>query len=419
MPNLGNITKLKGAIALCGARKERNYFEVRRIHRGQTLLTQIVYIFDQTQHSIAESCNYKWVSGIRELIFFVFSQAIRPSAAIMGIFSCSVALDNIATKLQPHSCYSVQRLRRLKQYTETRTLCRLLAVCVLTPIPCVALATLIESAPLASPSAGPYKNFAFWARATIVVYFVDYSVLLQMRQSLSRLKMEHRHIVAIALVGSVMSFATVFAVAVWVAFPVPFSMLVASPPSTLVVVIGFKYGWGLRWSADAGLRRDLVRHMLVFMWQVMLTIIYPLYIFGFTSLSGVGQTLFVILLPTIKAVGESWIGYMLGDDNDIKPEVIIFNVEVFNALYVSCAVQNSTSPATTIALMLVDVLHFWFCMTGTMGIARQAKDLMAKIPPDHPQASAGFVEIALQLLEIEDRAESRTSSISSRTNYKN
>ncbi|KAE8997361.1 hypothetical protein PF011_g15516 [Phytophthora fragariae] len=281
----------------------------------------------------------------------------------MGIFSCSMALDKLATKLQPHGCYSIQRLRRLKLYTETRLLWRLLAVCFLTPIPCIAMATLVESMPLAPPSAGPFNNFAFWIRATIVTYFVDYSVLVQMSQSLARLKMEHRYIVTIALVGSVISFTVVFAVAVWVAFPVPFSMLVASPPSTLVVLIGFNFAWGLRWSADAGLRRDFVRHMMVFVWQVALTFIYPLYIFGFTSLSGVSQTAFVLLLPTIKAVGESWISHTLGDENDIKPEVIIFNVEVFNALYVSCAVQNSTSYATTIALMLVDVLHFWFCMT--------------------------------------------------------
>ncbi|GMF59854.1 unnamed protein product [Phytophthora fragariaefolia] len=312
-------------------------------------------------------------------------------------------VKNFAKKLQPHGCYSVSRMRRLQTYTEEGRLWRILAVCFLTPSPCLALATLVETVPLAPPAAGPYKNYAFWARAWIVTYFVDYSVLVQMSQSLARLKMEHNYIVTIALIGSIMSFATVFAVAVWIIFPVPFSMLVASPPSSVVAVVGFICAWGRRWGSDAGLRHDLVRHMLVFAWQVALTFIYPLYIFGFTSLSGISQTLFVVLLPTIKAVGEAWISYTLGDKNDIKPEVTIFNVEVFNALYVSCAVQNSTSPATTIAIMLVDVLHFWLSMTGTLGIVSEANNLMAKIPRDHPQADASLVDIALQVLAMDDQ----------------
>jgi hypothetical protein len=323
----------------------------------------------------------------------------------MGYASCWKPFATVAKKLQPHGCYSIERLRRFKTSAEDNRRWRLLLTCLLMPLPCIVLATLIEAFPLAPPESGPYENYVFWIRASAVTYFVDYSVLQQVSQSLARLKMEHRYIVTIALVGTVVSFAAVFSVALWAAFPVPFSMLVASPPSVAVILLGFWYLWGRRWTADAGLRHDLVRHMMVFVWQVALTFIYPLYIFGFTSLAGISQTLFVLLLPTIKAVGESWISYTLGDQNDIKPEVIVFNIEVFNALYVSCAVQNSTSPATTAALMLVDVLHFWFSMTGTMGVLEEVKTLMEKIPSDHPCAGESFVELAIRMLAIQDRAE--------------
>ncbi|GMF21525.1 unnamed protein product [Phytophthora lilii] len=97
--------------------------------------------------------------------------------------------------------------------------------------------------------------------------------------------------------------------------------------------------------------------MKVFMWQVALTFIYPLEIFGFSSLSGISQTLFVLMLPTIKTVGEGWISYTLADQNDIKPEVVIFNVEVFNALYVSCAVQTPRH------LPQQQHLCWWMCYT--------------------------------------------------------
>ncbi|KAL3664856.1 hypothetical protein V7S43_010034 [Phytophthora oleae] len=283
---------------------------------------------------------------------------------------------------------------------------RLLLACLLTPLPCVALATAIELVPLAPPEAGPYRNYMFWLRAWIVTAFVDYSMVIQMSQSLARLKMEHTYIMMAALVGSIISFGVVFAVAVWISFPVPFSMLVASPPSVIIILVGFGWTWGEQWRSDAALRRDLVRHTMVFICQVALTFIYPLYIYGFTSLSGVGQLFYVLLLPLIKSISKNWISYTLEGQDDIKPEVVIFNVEVFNALYVSSAVQHSSSLGTTAALMLIDVFHFWFSMRGTIGALKNVKELMAKIPCSHPVAKEHFVEVALRLLEIQDRAES-------------
>ncbi|KAG6952721.1 hypothetical protein JG688_00013158 [Phytophthora aleatoria] len=283
---------------------------------------------------------------------------------------------------------------------------RLLLVCLLTPLPCVALATLVESVPLDPPEDGPYKNYIFWIRAWIVTAFVDYSMIMQMSQSLARLKMKHSYIVMIALGASIISFGVVFAVAVWISFPVPFSMLVASPPSVIVILISIGFIWGQRWRSDAALRLDLARHTMVFMCQVALTFIYPLYIFGFTSLSGIRQLFYVLLLPVIKSVSRNWISYTLAGQDDIKPEVVIFNVEVFNALYVSSAVQNSSSLGTTVALMLIDVLHFWFSMRGTIGVLKKVKELMAKIPPHHPVAKENFVDVALRILAIQDRAES-------------
>ncbi|RLN50965.1 hypothetical protein BBJ29_005681 [Phytophthora kernoviae] len=95
-----------------------------------------------------------------------------------------------------------------------------------------------------------------------------------------------------------------------------------------------------------------------------------------SSLSGWRQTAFVLLLPAIKSAGKHWISAMLANQNDIKPEVVIFNVEVFNALYVSNAVQNSSSLDTTVALMVIDVVHFWISMRGTLGLLDEVKTLM-------------------------------------------
>ncbi|KAG2787664.1 hypothetical protein JG687_00008669 [Phytophthora cactorum] len=67
--------------------------------------------------------------------------------------------------------------------------------------------------------------------------------------------------------------------------------------------------------------------------------------------------------------------------------------------------------------MLIDVLHFWFSMRGTIGVLKKVKELMAKIPPHHPVAKENFVDVALRILAIQDRAESN-DRLRSRVNSK-
>ncbi|KAG3244812.1 hypothetical protein PI124_g10422 [Phytophthora idaei] len=67
--------------------------------------------------------------------------------------------------------------------------------------------------------------------------------------------------------------------------------------------------------------------------------------------------------------------------------------------------------------MLIDVLHFWFSMRGTIGVLKKVKELMAKILPHHPVAKENFVDVALRILAIQDRAESN-DRLRSRVNSK-
>lgn len=144
--------------------------------------------------------------------------------------------------------------------------------------------------------------------------------------------------------------------------------------------------------------------------QLSLTLVYPMYIYGFTSFTGVYQTIFVIVLPIIKLIAKNWISRALTGHNDLKPEAVIFNVEVFNALYISNALQVASTQASTITIMAVDFLHFGLSMYDVLEILHDVKALMAKIPEDHPHAKDNFVQLAIHLLEIETRHMSRTMS---------
>ncbi|POM67899.1 Hypothetical protein PHPALM_16010 [Phytophthora palmivora] len=110
--------------------------------------------------------------------------------------------------------------------------------------------------------------------------------------------------------------------------------------------------------------------------------------------------MFVVVLPVIQLIAKNWVSRQ-HTDNDLKPEGVIFIVEVFNALYVSNALHNSSSWKTTATIMVIDFLHFWLSMFDVVEALNGVKILMKKIPHNHPISKENFVQIAMRLVELE------------------
>ncbi|KAJ8578166.1 hypothetical protein ON010_g1037 [Phytophthora cinnamomi] len=182
-------------------------------------------------------------------------------------------------------------------------------------------------------------------------------------------------------------------------FPLPFTLVVGIPVWFVGLVICFGIFFGEKLRREAALRKELLSYIVVIACQVVLTFIYPAYLYGFRSISSTAQTFYVLLLPIIKIATKNWISFFLGAKDDLKPQVVILNIEVFNALYVASSMQNATSITTTLALMLVDFVLAWISIKDVNHFLSDITSLLLKIPTDHPLKSANFVEIALQMLD--------------------
>ncbi|GMF30596.1 unnamed protein product [Phytophthora lilii] len=68
-----------------------------------------------------------------------------------------------------------------------------------------------------------------------------------------------------------------------------------------------------------------------------------------------GQRYYTMLLPIIKILAKTLISSTLGSKFELLPQIMIFNVDVFNALYVSSSMQSSNSITTTLAMVALDV----------------------------------------------------------------
>ncbi|ETO59631.1 hypothetical protein F444_22053 [Phytophthora nicotianae P1976] len=316
----------------------------------------------------------------------------------------------MAMQVEFHGRYSVERLCRLNNYVQTASLCRVMSVAVLSPLPCLILAIMVEAVPLAAPEAGVRANWVFLIRFGFVAGLMVGSMVFQMGQNVPALIVKTRHIVTIAVLSAGASVVTLYAVASATVFPVPFTMLLASPPSIVVYGVCFAIFWGAQFKANSSIQKEMEQQTAVLNCQISLTLIYPMYIFGFTLFTGVYQTIFVVVLPIIKLIAKNWVSRALAGHNDCKPEAVIFNVDVFNALYIANALQVASTQASTVTIMVVDLLHFWVSMFDVVEVLSKVKVLMAKIPEGHPIGRENFLQIAMRLLDHETQQMSKISA---------
>lgn len=146
---------------------------------------------------------------------------------------------------------------------------------------------------------------------------------------------------------------------------------------------------------------------MVLICQVLLTFVYPAYLYGFISVEPSNQKFYVMLLPVIKIIAKNWISYYLGNKYDLMPQIMIFNVDVFNALYVSSSMQNSQSITTMLEMIALDALLGWVSISDISDLVKDVLRLRRKIPAGHPLKTASFIEITLQIIEEDPHARDR------------
>lgn len=78
---------------------------------------------------------------------------------------------------------------------------------------------------------------------------------------------------------------------------------------------------------------------------------------AFTKLSRKGQTKFALLLPVIKLIEKNLISRVAINVDDVKPELVIFNVKGFNASSVSFCMQSAGSLQNSVPLVAADFLQ--------------------------------------------------------------
>ncbi|KAG7378374.1 hypothetical protein PHYPSEUDO_010155 [Phytophthora pseudosyringae] len=303
--------------------------------------------------------------------------------------------------------YSSERMRNLLHYSRTTPSLRAVFISAISPFPCLLVLTLIDCAPLAPPEDGSRANYLFWARDFLTIALMTRVILEQFRISVPGLRINSFQVIAMPIISSGGAIAFMIAMSSVVGFPLPFALVEGILIWFVVLVVCFVLFFGRILKRDPVLLKDLLRSIVVLICQVLLTFVYPAYLYGFIRVEPSNQKFYVMLLPIIKIIAKNWISYCLGNKYDLIPQIMIFNVDVFNALYVSSSMQNSQSMLTVVQMVALDALLGWVSLSDISHLARDVLRLRRKIPAGHPLEKASFIEIALQIIEEDPHAGER------------
>ncbi|KAE9064803.1 hypothetical protein PF005_g26548 [Phytophthora fragariae] len=126
--------------------------------------------------------------------------------------------------------YSVERIYALDDYSENTSRARMIAVCVLTPLPALLLVVALELIPLQNPGDGWANNYGAWLRFEVISFTVGLGLTVQMKGMSVGIAISTRKLVAVSLATSVCHVCVTVAIANFWAYPVPFSFVLTMPP---------------------------------------------------------------------------------------------------------------------------------------------------------------------------------------------
>ncbi|ETL83981.1 hypothetical protein L917_16143 [Phytophthora nicotianae] len=252
--------------------------------------------------------------------------------------------------------YSIERVESLDHYCKTASKTRVLLVCILTPVPALAVAIMLEMMPLQDPSKGWDANWIFWIRLTVIIFILTCMGMFQLRRLVLGLPVTFGKIMTISSVVSAIFTGFAVLLAALVGFPVPFVMVVGGIPFaiTLGVVLVLMFGIA-PFRYNSPLRVHLAKFLQFLVVRLNLVAIYPLFKVLYAFAPAKSQGFVMLLLPVWKFVAKKYVGRAMRELEDYIPQIVGFNVDYFSTLFVSVCMFSSGSVLMTVLAIVVDI----------------------------------------------------------------
>ncbi|EGZ18018.1 hypothetical protein PHYSODRAFT_498500, partial [Phytophthora sojae] len=238
----------------------------------------------------------------------------------------SLARSWYRSQVGHRSQYSVERMLAFRDYCNRTSITRVVAVCLLTPIPALIVTSLIDCIPLRPPEDGWRANKTLWIRLLLEAFAVAMGLISQVRGVIVSGTVSNVGAVVISAGTSVCYVTISIVVAAYWEFPVPFGFVISVAP-----VVSFFCLWtvlvvGPRTLYTTPLLRQQIKSQLIIVaTQGLVGVLYPVFSTVFNRLSGVRQAAFVLVMPLIKYTTKQIIANAAASLNEYVGPVVVFS----------------------------------------------------------------------------------------------
>ncbi|KAL4095076.1 hypothetical protein PRIC1_008454 [Phytophthora ramorum] len=267
--------------------------------------------------------------------------------------------------------YTAPRVRALERYCLTVSRTRVLAVCLLTPLPVLGFVVVMELLPLSPPSDGWRRNSGWILRYVFVFCLLTFSCLQQASSFTTTLNVTLGQSLAIVWICVSSYFVVLLAImAVWV-FPIPFVFELTGGVfgGVFVVCVVVVFG-GQTLKKTSKLSAQLRVIYNVSAVEGAMCFLYPAFSAAFHVLHGGWQLAFILLLYVLKVIlrFSMAVACCSSKDGEDKvrlrarlPERVVFTTDLFHLVYLMTCLQGPhISLWTAASLVSIDILNSAF-----------------------------------------------------------
>ncbi|RLN88360.1 hypothetical protein BBJ28_00000664 [Nothophytophthora sp. Chile5] len=278
----------------------------------------------------------------------------------------------------------------MQMYTYSRStgFWRVLLVLLTTPIPSLVLVALLDALSLKSTELGLAHSGTTWVRGVFMTIIESYAVISLLQHDVVNLELSSCWTLTIFTATALVNNALALGITTLLWYPLPFILFWMAWPwiALLVLFVWLVKGAFIR--ANPGVLTKLRHFSSVATSQLATIMAYSIFKAVFLIVPTAWRPAFAMILPVFKLAQKNLLARMLKDRDDLKPQVIVFNVEISNALFITNSVQTGVSIDTSILLIATDFLQLLVSIYDLSLMLSDVRDFTNKLEVDSRQAVA-------------------------------
>ncbi|KAE9088849.1 hypothetical protein PF001_g25448, partial [Phytophthora fragariae] len=259
-----------------------------------------------------------------------------------------------------------------KRYRDSTSVQRSLVLLGSIPLLSLACAAVVDAFPLESPDLGLAHSGTLWARGVLVTLFDSHALSWMFDQYVPQLEISRRTLIVTAIAAAVVVQASALILILLLWYPLPFTLIWVSGPWIWTLALALKLSKGEFLRKNPQVLNEVRRFSTLLILTTSTGLVYVAFNVIFQTVPAEWQTPAAVLVPVFKVIQKNVICRLLRGQDDVKPEIVNFNVDVTNALFISSIMQNLQSVKSSAMLVVVDFVQM---LTSLFDLRLMLKDI--------------------------------------------